>query len=76
MRLRGNKGPDSNNSNNGDMYNNRYGDLEGGRNSGRGGGGYHDTNSNILEQQNNEKIDLLSDQVARLKGLTIEIGYV
>lgn len=40
-------------------------DLEGG---GRGGGGrYNDTNSNILEQQNNDRISELSDQVARLK---------
>ena len=38
------------------------------------GGGYSDTNSNILEQQNNERILELSDQVSRLKGLTIDIG--
>lgn len=31
-------------------------------------------NSNIMEQQNNDKIDQLSDQVALLKGLTIDIG--
>ena len=37
-------------------------------------GGGDDTNANILEQQNNERINLLSDQVARLKGLTIDIG--
>lgn len=46
----------------------------------RGNGSYDperggsDANANILEQQNNERIDLLSDQVARLKGLTIDIG--
>jgi blocked-early-in-transport protein 1 len=68
MRSRANKGPENN------MYNNRY-DVEGGRNrSNNRGGGHNDANSNILEQQNNERIDLLSDQVARLKGLTIEIG--
>ena len=39
-------------------------DLEGG---GGGGGRFNDTNSNILEQQNNERISELSDQVARLK---------
>jgi blocked-early-in-transport protein 1 len=53
------------------------GDLEGGRGGGgsrSGAGGYNDTNSNILEQQNNERINELSDQVARLKGLTISIG--
>ena len=38
------------------------------------GGRYNDTNANILEQQNNERISELSDQVARLKGLTIDIG--
>jgi len=37
-------------------------------------GGYNDTNANILESQNNERINELSDQVARLKGLTIDIG--
>lgn len=46
-------------------------DVEGG---GGRGGGYSDANSNILEQQNNERLNLLSDQVARLKGLTVEIG--
>lgn len=43
------------------------GDLE-------GGGRNNDTNSNILEQQNNERIFELSEQVSRLKGLTIDIG--
>jgi blocked early in transport 1 len=38
------------------------------------GGGYNDTNTNILEQQNNERIFELSEQVSRLKGLTIDIG--
>uniref|UniRef100_A0A7S2NWZ0 t-SNARE coiled-coil homology domain-containing protein n=1 Tax=Leptocylindrus danicus TaxID=163516 RepID=A0A7S2NWZ0_9STRA len=33
-----------------------------------------ETNSNIMEQQNNERIADLSEQVARLKGLTIDIG--
>ena len=31
-------------------------------------------NANIMEQQNNDRIDDLSEQVARLKGLTIDIG--
>jgi len=39
-----------------------------------GGNRYSDTNANILEQQNNEKIYELSEQVSRLKGLTIDIG--
>lgn len=48
-------------------------DLEGG---GRGGGRMSagDANANILEQQNNERINELSAHVARLKGLTIDIG--
>mmetsp|Transcript_28538 Transcript_28538/g.43880 ORF Transcript_28538/g.43880 Transcript_28538/m.43880 type:complete len:149 (-) Transcript_28538:117-563(-) len=33
-----------------------------------------DTNASIMEQQNNDRILELSDQVARLKGLTIDIG--
>jgi len=33
-----------------------------------------DVNSGIMEQQNNERISELSEQVARLKGLTIDIG--
>jgi blocked early in transport 1 len=73
MRSRGQKGT-LNDTSSSNMYNSRYSDIEGGRN--RGGRGHNDANSNILEQQNNERIDLLSDQVARLKGLTIEIGYV
>jgi len=44
-----------------------YGDIEGGRSA-------RETNSGIMEQQNNERISILSDQVARLKGLTIDIG--
>jgi blocked-early-in-transport protein 1 len=46
------------------------------RGSGRDveGGRFNDTNANILEQQNNDRISELSDQVARLKGLTIDIG--
>jgi blocked early in transport 1 len=54
----------------------------------RGGGGYDvengrggdrasvagDANAGILEQQNNDRINELSAHVARLKGLSIEIG--
>jgi blocked-early-in-transport protein 1 len=65
------------NKNNGDG-NMSYGggrDVEGGSNvRGRGGGRANDTNSGIMESQNNERIDELSDQVAQLKGLTIGIG--
>jgi blocked-early-in-transport protein 1 len=38
------------------------------------GGRNNDTNTNILETQNNERIYELSEQVARLKGLTLDIG--
>jgi blocked-early-in-transport protein 1 len=67
------KNTNSGNSNgNNSMYgrNNRggSGDVE------RGGGRFNDTNTNILEQQNNERIYELSEQVSRLKGLTIDIG--
>jgi blocked-early-in-transport protein 1 len=67
------------------MYSNNHHhrgyDIEGGSSAssshrGRAGGGRtaNDTNANIVEQQNNERISMLSDQVARLKGLTIDIG--
>jgi blocked early in transport 1 len=48
-------------------YNRTPFDVEGGRSS-------RDANSSILEQQNNERINQLSEHVARLKGLTIDIG--
>lgn len=58
---------------------NGHNSMRGGYNRSRGGGDieggrYNDTNANILEQQNNERIYELSEQVARLKGLTIDIG--
>lgn len=40
----------------------------------RGGLSSRDANASILEQQNNERINELSEHVARLKGLTIDIG--
>lgn len=46
-----------------------YSNMESGMNHSNG-----DTNSSIMEAQNNESIDELTEQVARLKGLTIEIG--
>lgn len=56
------------------MYRNNSGNynpsnLENGRMSGIG-----DTNANIMEQQNNDRISELHESVARLKGLTIDIG--
>ena len=61
------------------MYGGRggYSDIEGGGGGVRGRGGgmsSSDANANILESQNNERINELSDHVARLKGLTLEIG--
>ena len=52
--------------------------MYGGRNRGgydiEGGRGGRDANNQILEQQNNERINELSQHVARLKGLTMDIG--
>lgn len=52
---------------------NRYGNSN--------GSGYNPSNleageasSSLMEQQNDDRISALSDQVARLKGLTIDIG--
>lgn len=62
-------GHNSSRNNSNEMYTRAHGgDVEG------GGGRFNDTNSNILEQQNNDRISELSEQVARLKGLTVEIG--
>lgn len=58
---------------NDDMYNN----LEsgrGGRSNNNGGMSSHEANASIMEQQNNDRINELSDQVSRLKGLTLDIG--
>jgi blocked early in transport 1 len=69
----------NNNNKNSNMYGRRsngvssFSDVEGGRHRG-GGMSASDANSSILEQQNNERINELSEQVARLKGLTIDIG--
>ena len=68
------------NSGNSNGHNTMYGRNGGYNRAGsgdveRGGGRFgNDTNTNILEQQNNERIYELSEQVSRLKGLTIEIG--
>lgn len=61
-----------------DMYNNlesggRPPPPRSGNNNSRGMSS-HEANSNILESQNNARISELSEQVARLKGLTIDIG--
>ena len=70
MRQRGNTNS-GNSINNNSMYGGGR-DVEGGR--GGRGGGFNDTNANILEQQNNDRIYELSEQVSRLKGLTVDIG--
>ena len=61
-----------NNSSNGMYGRGGYGDIES-----RGGGGRsaREMNASIMEQQNNERINELSEQVSRLKGLTIDIGH-
>jgi blocked early in transport 1 len=71
----------TNNSNMRNSATNRHGyhhDIEGGGGAGRGGNHNNkfsnDANSNILEQQNNERLNELSMHVAKLKGLTIDIG--
>mmetsp|Transcript_16444 Transcript_16444/g.39356 ORF Transcript_16444/g.39356 Transcript_16444/m.39356 type:complete len:142 (+) Transcript_16444:120-545(+) len=51
-----------------------YGNIESGRSGRPGGMSSHEANANIMENQNNDRINELSDQVARLKGLTIDIG--
>lgn len=54
-----------------------HADIEGGmRRGGRSGAAASgsDANAGILEQQNNDRINELSEHVSRLKGLTIEIG--
>ncbi|CAN0114488.1 unnamed protein product [Scytosiphon promiscuus] len=64
---------------NGDEMHDAYGSQGRG---GSGGRGYYpaptdrirETNHNIMEMQNNAHIDDLSDQVSRLKHLTIDIG--
>jgi blocked-early-in-transport protein 1 len=53
------------NSNSSNMYSRGSSGGYGGRDV--EGGRYNDTNANILEQQNNERIYELSEQVARLK---------
>ena len=84
QRKKSNSNADNNNSvDSQNMYGrNGLNDVEGGRMraaSGRNGNGnksssINDTNANILEQQNNERMNELADHVALLKGLTIEIG--
>jgi blocked early in transport 1 len=64
------------------MYTRNSTDIEGGRmRQKNNNNGHHkastsinDTNANILEQQNNERMNELASHVALLKGLTIEIG--
>jgi len=64
----------------GNSSNSMYGNNRGGNNNYNynrlegGGMSAAETNANILEQQNNDRISELSDHVARLKGLTIDIG--
>lgn len=61
------RGPNSGDNSTNNMSYNRS-------NNGNGNFYNSDTNAGIMESQNNERISELSDQVARLKGLTIDIG--
>jgi blocked early in transport 1 len=77
MHQRKSRASNGSTTTNDSMYNRASGDLEGGGRGLNGGGGRlssGDANANILEQQNNERINDLADHVARLKGLTIDIG--
>ena len=56
----------TNSHNNSNMYS-RGGSGGYGRGDVEGGGRFNDANTNILEQQNNDRISELSEQVARLK---------
>ena len=51
-----------------------HADIEGGMRRGGRAAASSDANAGILEQQNNDRINELSEHVSRLKGLTIEIG--
>lgn len=68
--------PGSNKSASANSNNGHYNTMNGGRgyDPERGGMSASEMNANIMEQQNNDRIDELSEQVARLKGLTIDIG--
>ena len=72
-KRRAGSAPNSNNNSNKhfkDMNMNR----RGGYDPERGALTASDMNAGIMESQNNERISELSEQVARLKGLTIDIG--
>ena len=74
MHQRKNTNSGNSSSNNNSMYSRNGGYNRVGGGDVERGGGFNDTNANILEQQNNERIFELSEQVSRLKGLTIDIG--
>lgn len=48
--------------------------LEAGGGRGRSGMSASEMNAQIMEQQNNDRIAQLGESVARLKGLTVDIG--
>mmetsp|Transcript_43923 Transcript_43923/g.133793 ORF Transcript_43923/g.133793 Transcript_43923/m.133793 type:complete len:152 (+) Transcript_43923:209-664(+) len=60
----------------GNMYGGRgnNGSYNPGRLEAGGGMSSSEMNAGIMEQQNNDRISELSEHVARLKGLTVEIG--
>eukprot|EP00536_Pseudo-nitzschia_multiseries_P010873 jgi/Psemu1/319946/estExt_fgenesh1_pm.C_3480013 len=67
------KNTNGHSNSNSSMYS-RSGSGGYGRDVEGGSGRFNDANTNILEQQNNDRISELSEQVARLKGLTVDIG--
>uniref|UniRef100_A0A7R9WA63 t-SNARE coiled-coil homology domain-containing protein n=1 Tax=Pseudictyota dubia TaxID=2749911 RepID=A0A7R9WA63_9STRA len=58
----------------GNMYGGRGSSVNPGRLEAGGGMSASEMNAGIMEQQNNDRINELSEHVARLKGLTIDIG--
>lgn len=72
------RGTENNNYSNGDSGNGHFNNNMNRRGNPydpeQGGLSASEMNANLMEQQNNDKIDQLSDQVALLKGLTIDIG--
>lgn len=67
MHQRKNNTGSTNGSNHSQNMYSRVGGAPGYGRDVEGGGRFNDTNANIMEQQNNERIYELSEQVARLK---------
>lgn len=68
------KGNNNGNNNGNGHFKDMNMNRRGGYDPERGSLTASDMNAGIMESQNNERISELSEQVARLKGLTIDIG--